>query len=129
MNDSTRQKKVSRLLQKELGDILQQDKRNVLGNSFVTITQVDISPDLSVAKIYLSMLLVKDREELIQRINHRKKEIRGILGRIIGKQMRIVPEIFFVIDDLQEKASKLDQIIDDLKIPPPSEEEGIDDIR
>jgi len=68
MNISTRQKKVSKLLQKELGDILQQDKRNVLGNSFVTITEVEISPDLSIAKVYLSMILANDREELIQRI-------------------------------------------------------------
>ena len=123
MNISTRQKKVSKLIQKELGDILQQDKRNVLGNSFVTITEVDMSPDLSNAKVYLSMLLVDNREELINRINQRKKEIRGILGNAVGKQLRIVPEISFAIDDLQEKASKLDQIIDNLDIPPLSEEE------
>ena len=123
MNISTRQKKVSKLLQKELGDILQQDKRNVLGNSFVTITEVEISPDLSIAKVYLSMILVKDRKELIQRINHRKSEIRGILGKAIGKQLRIVPDLLFLMDDLQEKASKIDQIIDNLGIPPLSEED------
>ena len=127
MNISTRQKKVSKLLQKELGDILQQDKRNVLGNSFVTITEVEISPDLSVAKVYLSMILANDREELIQRINHRKSEIRGILGRAIGKQLRIVPDIIFLMDDLQEKASKIDKIIDSLEIPPLSEEEDDDE--
>jgi ribosome-binding factor A len=123
MNVSTRQKKVSKLLQKELGDILQQDKRNILGNAFVTVTEVDISPDLSIAKVYLSMILVQDKEELIQHINDRKREIRGVLGRAIGKQLRIVPDLIFTIDDLQEKATKLDQIIDELEIPPSSEDE------
>jgi len=123
MNESTRQKKVARLLQRELGDILQKDKRNVLGNSFVTITEVSMSPDLSVARVYLSMMLVTEKEALIEQINHRKKEIRGLLGNQIGKQMRIVPEIYFVVDDLQEQASELDQLIDNLEIPPEPEEE------
>lgn len=123
MNKSTRQKKVSKLLQKELGDILLKDKRNVLGNSFVTVTEVDISPDLSIAKVYLSMMLVQDKNELIQRMNFRKKEIRGLLGHSIGKQMRIVPDIHFVLDDLQDQASRIDQLIDNLNIPPlPNEE-------
>ena len=121
MNISTRQKKVSKLIQKELGDILQQDKRNVLGNSFVTITEVEITPDLSIAKVYLSMILVSDREELIQTINQRKSEIRGILGKAVGKQLRIVPDLIFILDDLEEKASKIDKIIDNLVIPPESE--------
>ena len=123
MNISTRQKKVSKLIQKELGDILQQDKRNVLGNSFVTITEVEITPDLSIAKVYLSMILVTNREELIQTINHRKSEIRGILGKAVGKQLRIVPDLIFILDDLEEKASKIDQIIDNLVIPPSTEDD------
>ena len=124
MKESTRQKKVARLLQRELADILQQDKRNVLDNSFVTITEVSVSPDLSVARIYLSMILVTDKDELIEHINHRKKEIRGLLGNRIGKQMRTVPEIYFVLDDLQDKATKLDQLIDNLEIPPQKDDEG-----
>ena len=123
MNESTRQKKVARLLQKELGDILQADKRNILRNAFVTITEVHVSPDLSVARIYLSMMLVKNPEELIDHINNHKKGIRGILGNQIGRQMRIVPEIYFVHDDLQEQATKLDELIDNLDIPPEEDED------
>ena len=124
MNESTRQKKVARLLQKEIGDILQRDKRNILGNAFVTVTDVGMSPDLSVAKVYLSMMMVNDKSDLIERINERKKEIRGILGNRIGKRMRIVPEVYFVVDELQEQATKLDQLIDNLDIPPETEEES-----
>lgn len=118
MNESKRQKKVARLLQKELGDIFQKDKRNILENAFVTIMDVGITPDLSIARVYISMMLVKNQQELIDKINHRKSEIRGILGRIVGKQLRIIPDLEFYIDEIQGNASRLDTLIDNLNIPP-----------
>jgi len=118
MNETTRQKKIARLVQKELGEILQIDKRNILGGQFVTVTEVGITPDSSIATAYLSMLLVSEKLKLIDHINGRKSEIRRELGNRIGKQMRIVPDLIFVIDDLQEKADRIDSIIDNLNIPP-----------
>ena len=118
MNESKRQKKVARLLQKELGDIFQKDPRNILENAFVTIMDVGITPDLSIARVYISMMLVKNQQELIDKINHRKSEIRGILGRRVGKQLRIIPELVFYRDEIQENASRLDALIDNLDIPP-----------
>jgi len=109
------------MLQREVGDILQRDVHNVLNGAFVTITDVDISPDLSSARVYLSMMLVKNKTILIKQINQNKGDVRGELGKRIGKRMRIVPDLVFVIDDLQEKAFRLDQIIDDLDIPPAPE--------
>ena len=121
MNESTRQKKVARLLQREIGDILQKDVHYVLGGAFVTVMDVDISPDLGHAKVYISMMLVKDKEKLINQINGKKRDIRGELGKRIGQRMRIVPELNFLVDDLQEKAQRLDHIIDNLDIPPDPE--------
>ena len=121
MNESTRQKKVARLLQREIGDILQKDVHYVLGGAFVTVTDVDISPDLGYAKVYISMMLVNDKEKLIKQINGKKRDIRGELGKRIGQRMRIVPELTFLVDDLQEKAQRLDHIIDNLNIPPAPE--------
>lgn len=125
MNESKRQQKVARLIQKEIGEILQKDKRNVLNNAFVTVSDVLISPDLSLARVYLSMLLLDEpkQKELIETINNRKSEIRGILGRRIGKQMRIVPDLVFFRDNLEEQALKIDSIIDSLDIPPADEDE------
>lgn len=123
MNESTRQKKVARLIQKELGDIFQKDSRNIIGSAFVTLTEVSITPDLSFARVYISMMLVEKKEELIEKINHRKSEIRGLLGNRIGRHMRIVPDLEFFIDELQEEALKMDALIDGLKIPPLPEED------
>ena len=118
MAGTTRQQKFSRLIQKELSDIFQRDKRGILDNAFITIADVKVSPDLSVARIYLSMTLAKDKEKVLEKINAGKKEIRKALGERIGKQVRIVPEIVFFIDEVEENASRIDEIIKNLNIPP-----------
>ena len=101
-----------------MSDIFHRDRRGILENEFITITDVRMSPDLSVAKIYLSMMLVKDRQGVLDRINLRKSEIRKALGDKIRKQARIIPQLAFFIDDVEEKAIKMDALIDSLKIPP-----------
>ncbi len=123
MNDSKRQQKYARLLQKELGAIFQKDTRGILEGAFVTIAHIDMSPDLSLAKVYISMMLIKDRESLLQKITTRKSEIRKQLGNKIGKQVRIVPDLIFHIDQIEERAMELDKLIDSLSIPPKEDEE------
>lgn len=118
MAGSTRQQKYARLLQKEISEIFQRDKKGILENAFITVAEVRVSPDLSVAKIYLTMMLEKDKAAILDRINGRKSEIRKALGNSIGKHVRIVPEIIFYIDEVEEKASRLEKLIDDLHIPP-----------
>jgi len=116
--ESQRQRKFARLIQKELGLIFQQDKKGILDQKLVSIVEVSISPDLSVAKIYLGMMLLEDREGMLQRINEHKREIRNLLGKSIGKQVRRVPEIIFYIDEIEEQAFKLEEIMKNLDIPP-----------
>jgi ribosome-binding factor A len=118
MAGTTRQQKFSRLIQKELSDIFQRDKRGILENAFISIVDVKVSPDLSVAKIYLSMLLTSDKDKILDRINVNKKEIRRALGEKIGKQVRIIPELAFFIDEVEENAKRIDDILKNLNIPP-----------
>ncbi|TDI67573.1 MAG: 30S ribosome-binding factor RbfA [Bacteroidetes bacterium] len=123
MNESKRQKKVARAIQRELGDIFQKDVRHITGHAFITITEVGMTPDLGFARVYISMMMVENKQELIEKINHRKSEIRGKLGNGIGKQMRIVPDLEFFIDELQEEALRMDALIESLDIPPTEEDE------
>lgn len=118
MTGSTRQQKVGKLIQKEMSDIFLRDRRGLLENAFLSIAEVRVSPDLSVAKIYLSMTLAKDKSALLKKINDHKKEFRKLLGDKVGKQLRIVPEIVFYIDEVEENAQRLDNLIDNLNIPP-----------
>lgn len=118
MAESTRQHKFGRLIQKELSEIFQRDKRGILENTFVTIADVKMSPDLGVAKIYISMMLAKDKQLTLEKINTRKKEIRKALGEKIRKQARVVPELIFFIDETEENAYKLEELLKNLNIPP-----------
>lgn len=118
MSGTTRQQKYARLIQKELSEIFQRDRRGILENAFVTIADVRINPDLSVAKVYISMLLAKEKEKTLDNINKRKSEIRKALGEKIGKQVRIIPELIFYKDDVEETATRMEDLIKNLHIPP-----------
>lgn len=117
MSETTRQQKFSRLIQRDLSSIIQKDKMGIFSNTFVTIANVKMSPDLGVAKVYLSMLLVKNKDSMLESINRYKSEIRRELGSLIGKQVRKIPELIFFIDEVEENATRIDQIIDNLDIP------------
>lgn len=121
--ESQRQQKFSRLIQKELGEIFQQDIKSMFGGAFITVTTVRMSPDLSVAKVFLSFLLVKDREALLEQIKSETKSIRNLLGQRIRKQVRIIPQLVFYLDDTMDYASKIDNIISKLDIPPATQED------
>jgi ribosome-binding factor A len=123
MTGTTRQQKYARLIQKELSEIFQRDKKGILENAFVTIADVRVSTDLGVAKVYISMLLTKDREKVLERINSRKKEIRKALGDKIGKQVRIIPDLIFFVDEVEENAQRIEDLIKNLNIPPEKKEE------
>ncbi len=122
MSGTVRQQKVSRLIQKELSDVFQRDKRGVLDNAFISIAEVRISPDLSVARVYLSMLLARDKEGLLRKLDAHKKEIRKALGDRIRNQVRIIPELVFIVDEVEENARRMDELIRNLHIPPAAEE-------
>lgn len=120
MNESKRQQKFSKLIRKDLSEIFQKDKMGIFHNSFVTIADVKITPDLSLARIYLSMFM-PNKEEMLEKVLLHKSEIRRDLGNRIGKQVRIVPDLEFYIDEVEERAARIDKIISDLEIPPEEE--------
>jgi len=118
MAGSTRQQKFGRLIQKELSEIFQRDKRGILDNAFITISDVDMSADLGVAKVYISMMLAKDKTQTLDKLNRGKGEIRKALGERIRKQVRVIPELIFIIDETEENAFRIEELIKNLNIPP-----------
>ena len=117
MSGTVRQQKYSKLILKELSDIFLKEKTNFLDNAFITVADVRMSPDLSVAKIYLSMTLAKDKQSVLDKINLKKSEIRKALGNKIRNQARIVPQLVFYIDEIEEGAQRIEDIIKNLNIP------------
>ena len=119
--EGKRQIKYGRQLQKDLAEIFQQDPSHFFGNALVTITEISVSPDLGLARVYLSVFPIAESEHVFDRLNNLKSEVRLKLGKKIGSRVRIVPELAFFHDDTQEKASKIDSLIDGLNIKPEEE--------
>jgi ribosome-binding factor A len=117
MSGTVRQQKYSKLILKELSDIFLKEKTNILDNAFITIADVKMSPDLSVARVYISMTLAKNKALILDKINLKKSEIRKALGNKIRNQARIVPQLSFFIDETEEGAQRIEDIIKNLHIP------------
>ncbi|MBK9177373.1 MAG: 30S ribosome-binding factor RbfA [Flavobacteriales bacterium] len=109
--DSIRQNKVNSLLQRELAVIFQQEARGLLPGGLITVSAVRVSPDLGVAKVYLSLFPVKDKAAVIGHIKDSGHRLRGLLGGRIGKQMRVVPELLFYVDDSLDRAEAIDKLL------------------
>ncbi|MCU0368413.1 MAG: 30S ribosome-binding factor RbfA [Cyclobacteriaceae bacterium] len=117
MSGTIRQQKYGKLIQKELSDIFLKNKKGIVGKAFVTIAEVRMSPDLSVAKVYLSLTLAGDKKAVLQNIQLHKSEIRKALGDRIRNQARIVPDLIFLVDEVEENAQRLEDLIKNLNIP------------
>lgn len=117
MSSSIRQQKFGRLIQKELSDIFLRDKKGIIENTLISIVEVKMSPDLGVAKVFISMTLVKDRQAVLMQLNSHKGEIRKALGARIRNQARIIPELIFIIDEIEESALRMEELINSLNIP------------
>jgi ribosome-binding factor A len=116
--ESQRQNKYNRLLLKDIAEIFQRSYSHSFNGAFITITGVEVTPDLSIARVHISVLAAPDKQAVIDQITDRKSAIRGDLGRKIGKQVRIVPDLVFFLDDTEDNAEKIDSIFDKLDIKP-----------
>jgi len=109
--ESIRQQKVARLLQKEVGEIFTKQEVSLAHNVMVSITQVRVTPDLGLAKLYLSLFPATDKKEVIEKIQSQSKEVRYVLGKRVGKQLRHIPDLHFYLDDSFDYAEKIDNLL------------------
>lgn len=110
--ESKRQQKFAGLLQEELAAIFQREGAVYLPNTLVTITKVRVSPDLAVAKVYLSFLNTTNTTLSVATVNSHAGEIRYKLGARIRHQARVIPTLTFFVDDTNEYVEQMDKIFD-----------------
>ena len=108
--EGTRLQKIERLLQKELSDIFQKQTQAMHG-VLVSVSVVRVSPDLSVAKAYLSIFPSATGEELLKAIRANTKAIRYDLGQRVRLQLRKIPELSFFIDDSLDYIEHIDSLL------------------
>lgn len=108
---STRQNKISRLIQREMSDILLQLTKSGYPGKLISVTIVRVTKDMSIARIYLSIFPSEAAEEILGNLKLHVKAIRGDLGRRIGKVVRIIPELEFYIDDSLDYIDRIDDLL------------------
>ena len=109
--ETVRQNKVGRLIQKELASFFQAESRTLFDGKMITVTVVRVSPDLGIAKVYLSIFPIKKDENYLAVINEYGKMIRNALGRKIRHQVRVIPELAFYIDDSLDYLEHIDELL------------------
>ena len=110
--ETTRQKKISGILQNDLTSILQKLLKSVGKNSVISsITKVKVSPDLSVAKVYVSVFPINQSAVIFELIELNKSSIRNSLGMLIKNQVRRVPVLAFYLDDSLEYINKIENAL------------------
>lgn len=114
--ETTRQQKISRMLQKELGEIFLLYARKIQG-TLITVTSVRVSPDLSIVHVQLSIFPSNKAKEVLAQVNADAKAIRFDLGQRVRHQLRIVPGMHYHIDDSLDYIENIDNL---LKSDPPS---------
>lgn len=108
--ETTRQNKIARLIQKELSEIFLLQTKAISG-VLVSVSVVRISPDMSYARVYLSIFPSERSEEIVKNINDNMKSIRFELGNRVRHQLRIIPELKFFVDDSLDYAAHIDELL------------------
>ena len=119
--DTTRQQKISRLVQKELSEIFRRETAKTRG-TLVTVSSVRVSPDLSVANVRLSIFPSENAQTIIDNINRNERGIRHELAQQTRYQLRRCPELKFHIDDSLDYIDHIDQLL--AKYKPKEEDES-----
>ena len=108
--ETTRQNKISRLIQKELSEIFLLQTKSMNG-VLVSVSAVRISPYMSIARVYLSVFTSERSQEIVKKINDNMKSIRYELGTRVRHQLRIIPELKFFVDDSLDYAERIDELL------------------
>ena len=108
--ESTRQAKIARLIQKELSEILRQQTAKTNG-ILVSVSAVRVSPDLSIARAYLSIFPSDKAKEILENINRSARTIRYELGQKVRFQLRKIPELAFHLDDSLDYIEIIDHLL------------------
>lgn len=108
--EGKRQAKIARLLQKELSEIFRRQTA-ALGGILVSVSAVRVSPDLSIAKAYLSIFPADKSVTIIENIRKQSKSVRYELAQAVRQVLRKCPDLQFYIDDSLDYIENIDRLL------------------
>jgi len=109
--ETTRQLKLARQIQKDVGEIFEQELRGVFSGALITVTKVHVTKDLSIARVYFSLFGVQNKKDLLEKVKTHKPEIRYHLGNRIRKQVRSIPDLEFFEDDSLDYIENIERLL------------------
>jgi ribosome-binding factor A len=116
--ESKRQQRFAGVIQQYLAEMFQREGNSWAPGAFITVTRVRVTPDLAIARVYLSFLNTKTAKADMDSIKAKTNEIRYKLGTRIKNQARIVPQLEFFLDDTNEYVEHMDKIFDEISKEP-----------
>lgn len=109
MNESNRQRKVARIIQEDFAEYFRKQSAQSPEQILISVSDVKVSPDLGVAKVYLSIFPPAFREPIMKEIEENKAVYRNYLGQKMGKQVRIIPQLNFYLDTTLDDVERIDR--------------------
>ncbi len=122
--DSTRQQKIARLIQQDMGEIFLQEMKPILGNSLITVTDSHVTSDLSIVRLHVSLMPIGNlpatpqrdaakatKENLLAAIKELVPDLRRRLGKREGKQLRTIPQLEFFLDDSLDYIDRINELL------------------
>ncbi len=108
---TVKQEKAARTLKEHLGQLFQEQSASLFNGAFITVTAVEVAPDLTEAKVYLSLFVPNDKEKVFRMIEDQKGTIRKLLGKKIRNKLQKMPRFTFALDHSAEQADRIDQLL------------------
>lgn len=109
MNESNRQRKVAQIIQEDFAELFRRQSAESKQNFLISVSDVKVTADLSIAKIYLSIFPQDFRKPVMKEIEENKASYRNFIGQKMGKQVRIIPELNFYLDTTLDDAERIDK--------------------
>lgn len=110
--ESIRQKQVGELIRRFFAMILTEEGRNIYGSDkLVTVTEVKMTPDLLIAKVYISVYGIENKQEVILLLDDNLTRLRQALATKVGKQMRRMPDLEFYLDDTVDEMYRVGNLL------------------
>ena len=110
-NESKRQRMVARQIQRDLAEIIRGKGMAAFDGAMVTVSGVKMSPDLSLARVYVSIFPSDKSRKVMDILSYQNRGLRGELGNLVAKQLRVVPELAFFIDDSLDYVEHIDELL------------------
>lgn len=108
-NESNRQRKVAQIIQEDFAELFRKQASESAQNFLITVSDVKVTADLSIAKIYLSIFPQEFRAPIMKEIETNKSQYRNFIGQKMAKQVRIIPELQFYLDTSLDEVERIEK--------------------